>query len=189
MSRPAPTDLLDHCDAIIAGISASVRHVDMTLPGGFLVSCSRLDAPALWRAVRQAGATACGAEALEMARIEAGWPDYGRDVSEKNLPQELARDRRAISFVKGCYTVARIDALGHVNKTLCGVRFADEQVPPPGEELRSGGQVVGEVTSAARSPRLAAPLGLVYLHRGVNAPGTKLESRLGQAEVVSLPVA
>ena len=63
-----------------------------------------------------------------MARVEAGTPYYGPDINDKNLPQEISRDSRAISFVKGCYlgqeTVARIDALGHVNRTLVGVRFA-----------------------------------------------------------------
>ena len=192
MSRPAPAGLLEHCEAVLAGVAVSVRRVDLTLPGGFLVGCAAGDAAALWRTVRDAGATACGEQAAEMARIEAGSPYYGRDISEKNLPQELARDARAISFVKGCYigqeTVARIDALGHVNRTLCGVRFAGTQVPPAGEELRSGGQVVGEVTSAAWSPRLSAPLALAYLRRGASAPSMKLESRLGEAEVVPLPV-
>jgi tRNA-modifying protein YgfZ len=191
MSHPPPTGLFEHVDAHVDGVSVQVRRVDLTLPCGFLVSCNSDDAAALWRFVRDAGATACGAQAVDMARIEAGTPWYGQDISEKNLPQELARDGRAISFVKGCYigqeTVARIDALGHVNRTLCGVRFAGTQVPPAGEELRNGGQVVGEVTSAAWSPRLGAPLALAFLRRGGGAPDTKLESRLGEAEVVTLP--
>ncbi len=163
MSRPAPEALLEHCDVVLAGATVSVRRVDLTRPFGFLVACCTQRCAALWRALRQAGATACGAEAVEMARIEAGSPAYGLDISEKNLPQELARDERVISFVKGCYigqeTVARIDALGHVNKTLCGVRFAGTQVPQPGDEVRSGEQIVGEVTSAVWSPRTVRPLG------------------------------
>ncbi len=55
-------------------------------------------------------------------RIEGVHPLFGRDVNPDNLPQEVARDARTINFVKGCYlgqeTVARIDALGHVNKIL-----------------------------------------------------------------------
>ncbi|HEY6564507.1 MAG TPA: hypothetical protein VIY86_08435, partial [Pirellulaceae bacterium] len=61
-------------------------------------------------------------EIFESIRIEAGWPKYGVDFTDQNLPQELARDGQAISFTKGCYlgqeTVARLDALGHVNR-LC----------------------------------------------------------------------
>ena len=48
------------------------------------------------------------------------------------------RDARAINFVKGCYlgqeTVARIDALGHVNKTLVG---GDPRLPPRREQARA----------------------------------------------------
>ncbi len=129
-----------------------------------------------------------------MARIEAGTPYYGRDLSDANLPQELAHDARAISFTKGCYigqeTVARLDALGHVNRTLCGVRLAGSEIPPVGTEFTGGaGKSVGQVTSAAFSPRLDAPLALAYVRRGENMPGSRLESSLGSAEVVALPVA
>ena len=127
-----------------------------------------------------------------MARIERGQPYYGRDIHDRSLPQEVARDAQALSFVKGCYigqeTVARIDALGHVNKTLIGVKFAGEQVPAAGMELTRDGQPVGQVTSAAFSPRLSAPLALAYVRRGSNTPGTKLESPVGPGEVVGLPI-
>ncbi len=74
--------------------------------------------------------------ASEAMRIEAGTPAFGRDVTADNLPQEVGRDARAISFVKGCYlgqeTVARIDALGHVNRLLKGLIFpTGAAVPGP----------------------------------------------------------
>ncbi len=37
-------------------------------------------------------------EAFETARIEAGTPVYGQDITEKNLPQEVNRDAQAISL-------------------------------------------------------------------------------------------
>jgi len=192
MSQPPPTGSFEHVDNNVGDFAVQVRRVDLTLPFSFLISCASGDAAKLWRTLRNSGAAACGEQAVEMARIEAGTPYYGQDISEKNLPQELARDARAISFVKGCYigqeTVARIDALGHVNRTLCGVRYAGDKIPSVGDELRSGAQVVGEVTSAAWSPRLSSPLALAYVRRGSNAPGTKFESGLGEAEAVALPV-
>lgn len=55
-------------------------------------------------------------------RIEASVPLIGQDTSANTLPQELLRDELAISFTKGCYlgqeTVARLDAMGHVNWNL-----------------------------------------------------------------------
>src|SRR5262249_52983757 len=74
------------------------------------------------------------AECFELLRIEAGTPVFGKDITEKNLPQEIGRDARAISFVKGCYlgqeTVARLDALGHVNQILKGVVFTEPAAVP-----------------------------------------------------------
>ena len=69
--------------------------------------------------------TAAGT-AFHDLRIRGGYPWYGIDFNDQNLPQELDRDPLAISFTKGCYlgqeTVARLDALGQVQKKL--VRLA-----------------------------------------------------------------
>ena len=73
---------------------------------------------------RDLGLIEADADSFDVLRIEAGTPVFGKEVTDKNLPQEFGRDDRAISFVKGCYlgqeTVARIDALGHVNQMLEG---------------------------------------------------------------------
>lgn len=130
----------------------------------------------------------CSHKILEIVRVEQGYPWYGVDISEDNLPQEVSRNRQAISFTKGCYlgqeTVARIDALGHVNKTLRQVAFAGQTVPAAGLELSSGDKVVGHVTSAVWSPKHKASLALAYVRRGSNDPGTKLSSSAGDATVL-----
>jgi tRNA-modifying protein YgfZ len=133
-----------------------------------------------------------GPQVFEAARIEAGMPVYGVDFNEENLPQEVGRDNQAISFTKGCYlgqeTVARIDALGHVNQRLVGVRFLGSDVPVGGTKLTRDGRIVGIVTSAAFSPKLDAPIALAMVRREANSPGTRLASAVGECEVVSLPV-
>ncbi|HEX4148343.1 MAG TPA: glycine cleavage T C-terminal barrel domain-containing protein [Pirellulales bacterium] len=188
-----PREPLAGVELKLGEIPLSVRRVALTPGGGFLVSAPVADCGRLWLALRDAGARPCGCDALEAARLEAGTPWYGRDISDKTLPQEVARDALAISFVKGCYigqeTVARIDALGHVNKVLSSVHFEHpDRIPAVGTDLRSEGQVAGQITSAACSPRLGGALGLAYLRRGRHEPGTKLESDFGPAEVVRLPV-
>jgi folate-binding protein YgfZ len=126
-----------------------------------------------------------------MARIEAGVPLFGRDITADNLPQEIGRDQVAISFTKGCYlgqeTVARIDALGHVNRQLVGVRFEGNEVPAVGTKLTAEGKEVGQVTSAAWSPKLAAPLAIALVRRGHAKAGTRLTSASGDAVIVVLP--
>jgi folate-binding protein YgfZ len=129
-------------------------------------------------------ANCCGQNAVESARIEAGMPLLGVDFDDRNLPQEVGRDAQAISFTKGCYlgqeTVARIDALGHVNQRLVGVRFSGSTLIEPGAELTDAGKIVGHVTSSAFSSTLKAPLAL--------AMGSKLNSPVGACEVIPLPV-
>lgn len=187
-----PDERLANAEIAIVGCPTLVIRTELIRPGGYLVIADRAKEPELRQALSAAGARPCEFEALDAARIEAGFPWYGVDITAENLPQEVGRDPLAISFVKGCYigqeTVARIDALGHVNKQLVGVKFAGSDAPPPGAELKAAEQVVGEVTSARYSPRLQAPLALAYVRRGHHEPGSKLDSAFGAAEVVKLPV-
>ena len=71
-----------------------------------------------------------GSEVWTALRIEAGLSVYGVDISEENLAQEVGLMITAISFTKGCYLgqepIARIDALGHVNRELRSLRITGE---------------------------------------------------------------
>jgi folate-binding protein YgfZ len=133
-----------------------------------------------------------GPQAFNTARIEAGVPFFGHDFDERNFPQEVGRNEQAISFTKGCYlgqeTVARIDALGHVNQQLAGVRFFGSVLPETGAALTDDGRTVGHVTSATFSPRIGAPLALAMVRRENTAIGSQLQSPAGMCEVVELPV-
>jgi len=167
-----------------------LRRVPFAGACGFFVACDadRLDGCST--ALQQAGATPCDAAAVEIARIEAGTPLYSRDITSDNLPQEVDRNGQAISFTKGCYlgqeTIARIDALGHVNRTLMGLRFCSDEVPAIGTQIVAGKKTVARVTSACWSLKLDAPLALAYVRRGHNRPGTKIASDYGEAEVIAL---
>jgi folate-binding protein YgfZ len=134
--------------------------------------------------------------AFEAARIEAGTPSSGPDVTTDNLPQEVGRDARAINFVKGCYlgqeTVARIDALGHVNKHLVGFQLTPGTVPSPGASIEVAGKTAGTITSAAHSPGWARPVALGYIRTAHAAAGTEVQVRQGDlilsATVAALPM-
>ncbi|MBL9084212.1 MAG: hypothetical protein JNK76_20600 [Planctomycetales bacterium] len=146
-----------------------------------------------------AGAIACDAKWYDSLRIAAKFPLLGRDILEKALPQEIDRNARTLNFCKGCYlgqeTVARLDAMGHVNKALTLLRLEQPSstpsdvnlAPGAGPELRSGEQVVGRLMSVAQATSgTVAALGLVKTsHRAV---GIRLESPLGPC-VVTAPAA
>ncbi|MGB7325227.1 MAG: aminomethyltransferase [Rubripirellula sp.] len=91
-------------------------------------------------------------DALHAARTAAGFPWYGIDLTDANLPQEADRDDLAISFTKGCYlgqeTVARLDALGQVQKKL--VRWSIHGATPEKDAtLVANEKTVGRLTSIA----------------------------------------
>jgi folate-binding protein YgfZ len=173
-----PLEPLSSLDAVMGGVPVRMRRVPVAGPAGFIIESARADFAAIGAALRSSGARACGPAAWHALRIEAAWPLFGTDITDKNLPQEVDRDATAIHFTKGCYlgqeTVARIDALGHVNRLLSLVRFDGALVPAAGTELQADGQPAGQVTSATYSPRHAAPIALAYLRRGQHVPGTRL---------------
>ena len=141
--------------------------------------------------LRYGSAVQCDDRIWNALRIESGWPLFGVDFDGSNLPQEVARDAQAISFRKGCYlgqeTIARIDALGHVNKRLATVKFAGDEPPPPGAELTADGQPAGHVTSSCWSPKLGRPLALAMIRRGCNDPGAELQYDGQAAKVIPTP--
>ena len=92
------------------------------------------------------------AGALELRRIEAGVPRWGREIDDRILPAEAGLDVTHVDFGKGCYPgqepVARLHYRGHPNR---GLRVLElEQLPGAEAELVAGGKTVGRVTSAAR---------------------------------------
>jgi folate-binding protein YgfZ len=190
VSAALPSRLLDQVAIQIAGIDATAARVDWAGDVGFLLRVAVGDRDRLVSAVRAAGIPAAGAEALEAVRIEEGRPAPA-DIVEKTLPQELGRDARAISFTKGCYlgqeTVARIDALGHVNRRLVAVATAGPV--ERGAAVTCGGETIGTVTSACVSPRTGGGLGLVLALTKKLAADAAVEVAGASARVVPLPVA
>lgn len=116
---------------------------------------------------------------VELLRIEAGFPRMGVDIEDGCLAQEIARDQAAISFTKGCYlgqeTVARLDALGHVNRKLQGLIFEDDQPVEKGARLFIGEKLVGHVTSSALSPSLKGTIAIAMLRTAGVSPGTVVD--------------
>jgi folate-binding protein YgfZ len=184
-----------HVAADIGGTRAlAVRSPDLGLEGYdlFVESDGR---DALWRQLLDAGATPTGLAVWEIARIEAGRPEWGLDIDETTLAQEANMDElHAISYTKGCYvgqeTVARVHFRGHVNRHLRGLRFpAGEPLPYKSALVDETGKSVGDLRSSAISPRLGG-IGLGMVRRELE-PGTTVvahwEGGESQVEVVALP--
>src|SRR5215218_5319657 len=113
-------------------------------------------------------ATSAGPDTYETARIAAGIPRFGADVTPDNFPGESAVSlERAVSFGKGCYpgqeTVARMHYRGSPNKKLYRFELEPGPMEPPqaGDEiLQDEKRLAGQVSSVAVVGRLSsvAPL-------------------------------
>ena len=130
---------------LVRGYGTLVPHYELWLPVAGL--------PLLWRALRTAGASPAGRDAINAFRIAEAIPLYGIDIAERDLPQETSQ-MRALHFNKGCYLgqeiVERIRSRGNLHRHLRPLEL-DGPVPPPGAELKmEDGKSVGAITSAAQ---------------------------------------
>jgi folate-binding protein YgfZ len=204
--RAAGVDALPGSDAVldgyVGGAEVAIARFGWTGETGFQLFVPRQSEEAVAAALMEAGAgvglVEASEEALEILRIEAGVPRFGRELSEDVLPDE-ARLSRAISYSKGCYTgqeiIARLHSRGQVNHLLVGLRLGDDAVPDVGEEIwpdsdDSGGsrpgRAIGELTSVCLSPEMGQ-IGLAFVRRAQAEPGTRLRIAGIAASVASLP--
>jgi folate-binding protein YgfZ len=145
-----------------------------------------------WDRLVGAGALPLGEAAFEVLRIEAGWPVYGRELSEEINPHE-ARLLRAVSFTKGCYigqeVIARLDTYHKVQKYLVGL--LPEASLTPGMRLEADSKNVGWVTSVVDSMALGRPIALGYVRTAYAEAGQAVTAvQDGQrivVEVTGLP--
>lgn len=87
-----------------------------------LVTGETAEISQLWTACLAAGFTPAGRSAFDFLRILEGYPCVGTDITDDHLAPEAGRNGQCISYTKGCYLgqepIARIDAMGHVNRQL-----------------------------------------------------------------------
>lgn len=104
-------------------------------------------------------------------RLERGVPRFGVDFDATMYPQEAALEKRAVAFDKGCYlgqeVVCMLEMRGHVKRKLMPLVLDAGDVPAKGATVATpAGVVVGEITSAAMSPTLGAPVALAMIKYG-----------------------
>jgi folate-binding protein YgfZ len=126
---------------------------------------------------------------LNALRLEAGIPWFPDDFNDTVIPHEATLEATHVSFTKGCYTgqeiVERVRSRGHVNRRRVLLNFSDATAPAPGTKLLAAGAEVGYITSAAFSPASGKVIGMGYVRREHNSPGSILEFQGGTATVAS----
>jgi folate-binding protein YgfZ len=184
-----PSASLNHALFTLAGHEARVVRVTGQGFDGFQVRGPRTAIDAATQAFATAGVPPLTDADFDAARIADGYP-APIDIDAKTLPQELGRDARAISFTKGCYlgqeTVARLDALGHVNRRLV-IFGMDSKTPPacPAPILHAD-DVIGTLTSSCVDPRRETAIGLGIVHTKALSAATLMIGSVS-ARVLAMP--
>ena len=149
---------IDGSSVLVVGVAVPVGGYDLIGPSDALDNIRGL--------LKGRGAVPADYAAYETARIAAGIPRFGTDITPDNFPGESKNIlERAVSFSKGCYpgqeTVARMHYRGSPNKKLYRFKLeaGQEEAPEAGDEILQGEKemispvssvdVVGRLTSVA----------------------------------------
>lgn len=164
-----------------------------TAAGGFDYVGSQDDIEALARQLAEtADVPMLDDHTLDVLRVEAQIPEWGRELDESVIPLE-AEMLDAISFTKGCYVgqeiIARIHSRGHVNRALRLIRLA-APVSAGVEIFGCGGsrdgEAIGRVTSSVVSPALG-PIAMGYVRSEYAAAGSQVRADGAAGVVESRP--
>lgn len=183
-----PVSSLPQCGHLSHGSDAlplrSLRRVDWFDSPTWLLSMPVAQRDEVQRVLTQAGVRQADNDEVHALRIAAGFPIYGIDITEENLAQEVGRTALAVSFTKGCYLgqepIARIDAMGHVNRQLCRLELSSGPLPDSGTPIldkpASDGKPIGTITSSTWKWYGDAdkPLALAYLRSGFAKSGSQV---------------
>ncbi len=164
--------------AAFADAPVVIARIDQLGVPGFCTYAAPGARAALENALEAHGARRVGPDALEAARIEAGYPLFGIDMTTDTIPLEAGIDARGISLTKGCYVgqevIIRVLHRGHgrVAKRLVGLRAEGEVAARA--RVMSGDREIGFITSAGTSPA-NGHVALGYVHRDFVEPGTQVD--------------
>jgi tRNA-modifying protein YgfZ len=164
----------------IAGTEVMIARADPIASGGFHLIFDRAAQSQVWQTLIKAGVVPLSEETYQVLRVEAGLPEFGRELGDEYIPLE-ANLWNDVSFTKGCYTgqeiIARMESRQKLVKRLVGLRF-DEQIMLPAS-LWIADHEAGVVTSVVRSPALGW-IGLGYLKSSGGVEAQVVQSRSGE---------
>jgi aminomethyltransferase len=160
------------CEGVVAGAAMLVCGTGYTGEDGVELLLDPADAPRVWDALLEEGATPVGLGARDTLRLEVCYHLYGNDLSEDRGPIEAGLGwccKEATGFI-GSEVIAQRRAEGAAEKLVPFV------IEGPGI-ARQGNPVVGGgvVTSGTYSPCLERGIGMAYVSADRAEPGTQIE--------------
>ena len=182
----------------IAGVPVFMTRLGYTAELGYELWVERERALDLWDALVEAGTPAgmkvIGMVALDLFRIEGGFIIGGVEYDPTVSPYECGLGW-SVALEKGDFQ-GRAGCLRDRDATtlrLTSVVLESGGDAASGAPIIAGGEEVGLVTQAVESPyRGGQTLGLAKIRKDLNAPGTRIQARVGEeligGEVVQHPV-
>lgn len=126
------------------------------------------------------------AEALQILRLEAGYPEFGIDMDTETQLPETGLEKQTVNYDKGCYlgqeVIARIRTYGVVPRALIGLELDVE--PLAAGPLKLECKAVGRLTSWAWSPQRQSWIALAYVHKKHREGGVRLSLSLETGDQV-----
>jgi folate-binding protein YgfZ len=123
-------------------------------------------------------------DVLEIARIEAGLPQYGTDFNEENLLPETGLEEIAASYSKGCFlgqeVLARIKSQGSPTRALVGLAFPTESKLrfPLNSKVAHDGAEIAIMKSNGYSPTLKRTIAFASIKRDWRIPGKSIACQI-----------
>lgn len=167
--------------------------------GGCEIYMANEDAPAVWKAVFEAGAEfgikPIGLGARDTLRLEMGFCLYGNDINDTTSPLEaglgwITKFTETKDFIDKDFLLAQ-KAKGLTRK-LVGFELSDKVIPRQHYPIcDADGNQIGEVTSGTMAPSLNIPVGMGYVPAALAQPGSEvfvsIRGKLCKAVIVKLP--
>lgn len=174
----------------VAGADCLCSRTGYTGEYGYELYMKPADAPTVFMALINGGATPCGLGARDTLRLEAGMPLYGHEISESIDPL-TAGLKFAVKLDKPFIGRDALAEKGEPAMTRVGLNVTGRGVVREHMNLFTGDAQVGVTTSGTLCPYVSKACAMALLPVELSQPGTAVEAdvrgRRVACEVVPLP--
>ena len=175
----------------LGGMECMISRTGYTGEDGYELYMEPKDAPAVWEALVQAGATPCGLGARDTLRLEASMPLYGHELNDHMDPL-CAGLGFAVKLDKEDFIgKSALMQLGEPARVRVGLKATGRGILREDQPIWIDGKEVGVTTSGTHCPYLGVSCAMAYIDTACSAPGTAVEvevrGRRVAAEIVPLP--
>jgi sarcosine oxidase subunit alpha len=185
---------LDAQHITVAGVACLAMRIGFVGEVGYELHCAAPQARTLWDAIAAEGARPFGLEPQRILRLQKMHILVGQDTDSESTPYGAAMGW-AVKLDKEQEFIGKW-ALEHASENpaetaLVGFTCPGGEVPTEGAVVLAAGKPAGQVTSARRSPKLGASIGMAWVPVALAGDGATItisdESRTFPATVTTKP--